>query len=416
MIRAENEPRPVTPEARLLQLDVLRGLALFGVLLVNLEMFCGAEFALEAKLPYPMGWGGEALAFLRLTLLEGKAVAMLAMLFGVGLAIQLESNQKRGLAFTPFALRRAGALTLFGLAHSFLLWNGDILLDYALISLMVLPFLRARTSRILWAIPLVLLVSLLVTGLLSGFLQAAHSQAQDQVYQLGLQHYGAGTWMEALKFRSWEMLHTIGPDRLSTRLVLLGPYFILGVFFWKKGFLSEPEQHLRALRILFYACFGLGLLANLIPQETLHAWVAGLPLRPLRVLIKLTAFFARQGVMFGYGAGILLLLRRPWWRASLSVFTPLGRMALSQYLLQSVVCTWIFNGYGLGLYGKVPTNLCILGGIAFFALQVWISRIWLARYAMGPAEWLWRRLTYGTLRPSPSKPLSPSLLASQEVP
>lgn len=408
----KNELRPLAPAARLLQLDVLRGLALFGVLLVNIDVFSGAYWALEAKLPYHMGWGGSALTFLVKTLLEGKAVALLAMLFGVGLVIQYESVQRKGLAFTPFALRRVGALALFGLAHSFLLWNVDILLDYALISLMVVPSLRLRPARILWAIPVLLLVSILLTMLLSSFGKTA--MPPDQAYHLGLQHYGAGSWMEALKFRSWEMIHTIGPDRLTTRLVLLVPYFILGVYFWKKGVLSEPEKHLRALRVLFYACFGLGLAANLVPQETLHGWVAGIPFRPLRILIKLTAFFSRQGVMFGYAAGLLLLLRHPWWRASLSVFAPLGRMALSQYLLQSVVCTWIFNGYGLGLYAKVPTNLCILGGIAFFALQVWSSRVWLAHYPMGPAEWLWRRMTYATGQPS--KGQHPAPVAEAAVP
>lgn len=385
--------RPTAPGERLLQLDVLRGLALFGVLIVNLGVFSGSDFAIEAHLPFPMGWGGAELAFLRDVLLESKAAALLAMLFGAGLAIQCEHATERGVAYLPFALRRSGALALIGLAHTFLLWNIDILLDYAVISLLLLPFMRLRGGRILWAIPILMVVTLLLAlpalRIPEGPEQSSLSFAQQQ------QHYGAGSWLDALRFRAWEFVHQVGPQRLANRLVILTPFFILGAYFWRKGFLAEPERHLPALRRLFLACFILGLLSNLIPQERLRAAVAVLPFQPLRILIKATAFLARPALTIGYMAGILLLIRGARGRRVLGVFAPLGRMALTQYLLQSVFCTLLFNGYGLGLYGKVPMNLCILAGVALFALQVWTSQLWLARFRVGPVEWLWRRMTYG---------------------
>lgn len=392
-----NELRPVPPEARLLQLDVLRGLALFGVLIVNIDVFSGSMWALEAKLPYPMGWGGPTLSFLRQALLEGKAAALLALLFGVGLAIQVESALRKGRPYMPFALRRVGALALFGIAHSLLLWNLDILLDYAVISLMVLPFLHLRASRILWAIPLLLLASVVIALPFLSVLGHAENHP-EWFYEMGLRHYGAGSWLDALMFRSWELVHFIAPMRLASRPLALLPFFMLGVYSWKRGLLAHPEQHLPLLRRLFFTCFFLGLLANLFPPEVLHPWVATIPVWPLRVLIKATAFFARPAIMVGYAAGALLLLQLPWWRAKLSTLAPLGRMALTQYLLQSVVCTWIFNGYGLGLYGKVPVDVAMGGGIALFAVQVWSSRVWIARWPVGPAEWLWRHMTYGTRR------------------
>lgn len=393
--------QPVAPGARLLQLDVLRGLALLGVLLVNLDVFSGTMWAHDAKLPVLLGWGGGVAETLVRILLEGKAAALLGLLFGAGLAIQMEGADRAGRAYLPFALRRVGALALFGLAHSLLLWNVDILLDYALISLLVLPSLRLRPGRILWSIPLLLAVSLLIAA---PFLPLLRGLEQDPAgfYRQGLQHYGAGTWLEALKYRTWEFIHVLGPQRLTSRLPALLPFFILGVYFWKKGFLSNPGANRRTLRVLFVACFGLGLLANLLPQPALHAAVAGIP-QPFRVLIKLTAFFARPALTVGYTAGILLLLQRPLGRRVLGIFAPLGRMALTQYLLQSLVCTLVFNGYGLGLYGKVSVSACIFGGLLLFALQVWSSRLWLARFAMGPAEWLWRRLSYG---PRPAVPIS----------
>lgn len=388
--------RPTTPSERLLQLDVLRGLALFGVLIVNLGVFSGSDLALEAHLPFPMGWGGAGLAFLRDTLLESKAAALLAILFGAGLAIQREHATERGIAYLPFALRRAGALALLGLAHTLLLWNVDILLDYAIISLLLLPFMRLRGARILWAIPLLVVVTLLLA---LPALRIPDAPDQSSLsFAMQQQHYGAGSWLDALRFRAWEFVHLVGPQRLANRLPILTPFFILGVYFWRKGFFAEPDQHLPALRRLFFACFFLGLLSNLIPQDRLRAAVAVVPFQPLRILIKATAFLARPALTIGYTAGILLLIGQARGRRVLGVFAPLGRMTLTQYLLQSVFCTLVFNGYGLGLYGKVPMNLCILGGVAAFALQVWTSRLWLARFRLGPVEWLWRRMTYGARR------------------
>jgi uncharacterized protein len=377
-----------------LHLDVLRGLAILGVLLVNVGYFSGSTWALDAGLPYPVGRGGPAWSYLLAALVENKAAALLAMLFGVGLAIQLGSVERKGRSYARFAGRRAAALALIGLAHSFLLWNGDILFDYALISLLVLPFIRLPAARILWAIPVLLLAAFLLAALVMSLVHAA-DQDPASVYRLGLQHYGAGTWSEALRFRSWELVHFMAPERLSSRLPLLLPFFVLGVYFWKKGYIANPEAHVRALRILFAACFLLGVLSNLIPEEALRAWANQLPLRPLRILVKLIDFFARMGLSVGYAAGVLLLLQRPWWRSTLAVLAPLGRMALTQYLLQSLVCTWIFNGHGLGLYGRVSVNACLLGGIGLFALQVWSSRMWLTHHSIGPVEWLWRRMTYG---------------------
>ena len=407
--------KPVAPEARLMQLDVLRGLALLGVLLVNLSMFSGSEWAVDAHLPYPMGWGGTALQALTGALLETKSAALLAMLFGAGLTIQAEALTRRGERHLPFSLRRVGALAFLGLAHSFLLWNGDILLDYALISLLMLPVLHVSSRRILWTLPLLWAAAGLIILPFAGRISAATDLLEQtaRFNALSAEHYGAASWFVALKYRAWEMVHVLGPVRLANRLPILLPFFVLGAYFWKKGFLSEPERHGATLRRMVLVFGLLGLAANLFPQDLVWAFSKDLSFRPLRILIRATYFFAKPGLTLGYAAGILLLLQHPVARRALGVFAPLGRMALTQYLLQSLVCTWIFNGHGLGLYGKVPISHYLMGGMVLFALQVWSSQLWLARFRMGPAEWLWRRLTYGSpqpfrLRPSPLPASAPA--------
>jgi uncharacterized protein len=406
MPATSSSQQPVAPEARLLQLDVLRGLSLLGVLLVNLSMFSGSEWAFEAHLPYPMGWGGTVLQFLRDALLESKSAALLAMLFGAGLVIQSEVLARRGDRQLPFHLRRVGALALLGLVHSFLLWNGDILLDYALISFLMLAVLRVSARRILWTIPLLWATTALLILPFAGRIAAASGLLEQSTSYnaMSVEHYGAISWLAVLKYRAWEMVHVFGPVRLASRLPILLPFFVLGAYFWKKGFFSEPERHRATLGRLALIFGLLGLAANLLPRDLVWSFAAGFPVRPLRVLIRVAYLFAKPGLTLGYAAGILLLLQHPQARRALSVFAPLGRMALTQYLLQSVVCTWIFNGYGLGLYGKVPVSHYLAGGLVLFALQVWSSRLWLARFRMGPAEWVWRRLTYGGPQPFRLRP------------
>ena len=386
---------PVAVGERLLQLDVLRGLALFGVLLVNIGYFCGADLAREAGVAYPLGSFGGVAGDLVRVLLENKAAALLSILFGAGLAIQDERASDKGQSRWPFALRRSAVLALLGSLHTFLLWNVDILLDYALISMMVLPFLRFSAGRVLWAIPVVLVASAVVAV---PMLALATDVSPAQTYAMALQHHGQGGWLDALQYRWWETLHVMGPMRIASRLVILAPFFIVGVAAWKGGWLSAPDAHRHRLRQVFVLCFGFGLVANAVPQEALHAWVNQLSLQPLRVLIKATFFFAKFTLTLGYAAGILLLLQHSRWREWLGVFAPLGRMALTQYLLQSLVCTWIFYGFGLGQYGRMPLDLALALGVLLFALQVISSRWWLARFSIGPVEWLWRRLSYGGIR------------------
>lgn len=388
-----HELRPTSASERRVELDVLRGLALFGVLVVNVGVFSGSDVALEAKLPVIWGWGGAFPSYLRSALVESKSAALLAMLFGAGLVIQSERVVRQGRAYLPFALRRAGALALLGIAHSLLLWNGDILLDYAVISLLMIPFVTVRASRVLWAIAAILPASMLLA------LPFLHLAEGGLSYAAQLQHYGGGSWWDALRFRTWEFFHAIGPMRMVNRPIVLTPFFVLGAYFWKKGWLSDPAKHRRALVRVFIVSSLVGLGANLVPFEKLGGWLtAHVPTRPLQVAIKLVIFLGRPLLTLGYASGILLLLQRPWWRPALARLAPLGRMTLTQYLLQSVVCTLVFNGYGLGLFGKVSINACIAGSIAFFPLQVWSSAWWLARFRAGPVEWLWRRMVYGAAK------------------
>ena len=387
-------PTPVTQ--RIQALDVIRGFALLGVLQMNLVFFCGSAYRDLAGVPQAQGLLAEGVTWIRDWLLAGKSISLFSMLFGVGLAIQMERARARGAGLGWFAARRLSALFLLGAAHSVLIWNGDILHIYAFGGLIILPFLGRRPRVPLIAAAVVFALSALrepamaLLRLPGTFLGSTWREQAVAFMVRADQAYGAGTWLQACRWRVWEWL-AMGPFYVTHYLLTCVPLFLGGLALWGTGVLHAPERHLRRIRIGCHATLwpGLGLALGFPALARLDGAGAGGALGDL----------AAYAVAVGYLLGILLLLQRPGWRRPLGLLAPLGRMALTNYLAQSLVCAWLFNGHGLGLWNRVSVPACSLGGCALFAAQVAWSHWWLARFRFGPAEWLWRVLTYGRLEP-----------------
>jgi len=384
MLTEEKTLQPMGGAERLVHIDILRGMALLGVLLVNLIYFDGLSWLMDADLVYPLGWGGDTMESLLYLIFESKAIGLLSLLFGVGMAIQFDRASVKGLSFYSLEFRRISGLALFGVIHSFLIWNGDILLDYALIGLFILPVMRINHKWFLLLIPLVYVIS---QWIIKPFIPMMENFYSDSVAVNAIyaNFYGNSPWWGAFKFRVWDFFNAFGFLRLYGRMSYCPTFFVLGVYFWKSGIISDPKSHKNLLRILTWTCFILGLTLVSFPESYIEK-------------ISYIYWMKNYLLVIGYLAGILLLVERPWWREKLGIFSPLGQMALTQYLLQSIICTFIFNGYGLGLYGKVPLNQLMLGGFVFFGVQVWSSHLWLSIFKMGPMEWVWRSMTYGTIQ------------------
>lgn len=384
---------------RIAALDIVRGLALFGVLQINLISFTGHGY-LEGT--YPTGPVSEILTWLRDALINGKAMSCFSMLFGVGLAIQMDRATARGASFGRFALRRLGALAAIGGTHAVLIWNGDILFDYAVIGLMLLPFLKARARTVLLAALVAFLLDITFRPIL-GAIHAPRSllfsywaERFTWINPIADQAYGHGSWMEAARFRIWEWVH---PGRAVHLISIFGcmTQFFLGLALWRSGILRNLSASHASIRKLFHATFWAGLSLTAL-GAVFHARI-GLWRHGWRDVARIGSY---EGPMIllatGYFLGILLLNGERWKRV-LERVAPMGRMALSNYLAQSLICTWMFNAHGLGLWGRTPAAGYILGGIGFYAIQVAWSAWWLARFRFGPAEWLWRSMTYGVWQP-----------------
>ena len=382
---------PLSASERIESIDIVRGLALFGVLIVNLVFeFRVSIFQqfLGPSAPQTM-WDrfvetGIALIF------SMKAFALFSLLFGVGLAIQFDRLSKGGEAIYRLTCRLF-ILLVFGLVHLVLIWNGDILIEYAIGGLLMLPLLYARSgmlalaSAIIFALYLLFSVVPLPIAWPSQTWMLQHVADANRVY-------ASGDFAEVLRFRIGELrsimaLHAyVFPRTLAL--------FVLGAIAWRSGMLSEPERFKQPLRWIAFAGLGVGF--ALAVADAFGGIAAWSWLGPVRLALP---NFGTTMLALGYGAAMVLALQFPVVRRFFRPVASMGRMAFTNYIMQSVVFGWIFYGYGLGLFGKLGAGVTLLIGVAVYAMQIIGSAWWLRSHHFGPLEWLWRSLMYGDAQP-----------------
>jgi uncharacterized protein len=373
----------IAPGERLQNLDVLRAIALLGVLAVNLL----TEFRVsifEQFLRAPSGSPLDRAIDRAVAIgIENKAFILFSILFGVGLAIQFDRARRSGRAFGAYATRRLGALLAIGLAHLVFVWNGDILTEYAIAGFLALPLLCCG-QRVLLGIALSLF-ALFVAPLpypepfANGDAMLAHIEAANTIYR-------HGSWGAIQTFRIRELWHILPLD-IGVLPRTLG-LFAFGIWASRAGIFERSRE--RAGLFVGTAVIGLvvGGTATLLSsgvfgEVSLAAWESAVG-NGGAILLAL-----------GYGAVVFLVHDRPLGRRALAALLPVGRMALTNYLTQSIVFGFIFYGYGLGLFGTMSVTRGALLGISVYGLQASASGWWLRRFRFGPVEWLWRSATYG---------------------
>jgi uncharacterized protein len=371
-------------------IDILRGLALFGVLAVNLiSEFRVSIFAQFLPASAEPGLIDRAVLSLVHDGLELKAFALFSFLFGVGLAMQFDRLSATGRPLY-WLTRRLLALLAFGIVHLLLIWNGDILTEYAAAGLLALPLLYA-SRRVLLTLAVGLLALYLALPVLPAPVAwpdaawiAAHLEQANQVYR-------AGSWAQVTRF-SWQELPALLPLHVYILPRTLG-LFVLGVLAWRSGLFARAAAHKAAIVRLGWGFGTLG-------AGMSFADAAGLfpPAGLLRLLPNMTPVF----LALAFAATVLYLVEFTRARAPLRAFTAIGRMAFTNYIAQSVIFGWVFFGYGLGQFGSLRPAPVFAFGVAVYVAQLGLSRLWLSRYRFGPIEWLWRTLMYGK-RPAMSR-------------
>ena len=404
---------PVEQAERIQIVDILRGFALFGILLVNMAIFSQPFQSILFPADPEMPWYDWAATWLIHFLAEGKFYSLFSMLFGLGMILLMERIEARGGRFVPFYVRRLLALLLIGLVHAFLIWPGDILILYALVGFPLLLFRKARPRTLLvWAAILIAVPLLLIaaaTGLVAlagmtpeGGQQIEQSFAATKAGYLadvarGYEVYAGGSFPDITAQRAFDYL-SMGLVSLFVLGFNVLAMFLIGVWFGKRRSFSDLDAN----RPLFCKLLFWGLTVGLLGNAIYATLIMGIP--RFDASIELLIATVAQGIgapmlMLAYVSMICLLALRPAWGQRLQALAPVGQMALTNYLLQSIVCTLIFYGYGLALFGQVGAAWGIVLTVVIYVLLIPFSHWWMKRFLYGPAEWLWRSMTYGKPQP-----------------
>jgi uncharacterized protein len=390
---------PVASHERITLIDCLRGAALFGILTANMR---GFSAPLQAYMDPRAMWTWMPDRLMQAAVdcfVQGKFITIFAALFGIGFAIQMDRAAAR-MQSVSFFQRRMAALLVIGLAHAFLLWWGDILVSYAICGFFLLVF-RNRSQRTIFVWSQIMYWFVVV--LIGGFVIASHFGAApmpppERTIQKTVDAYARGTFAEIFRMRAEEWIQVNSFAFFLTRVLGI---FLLGLYGWRQGYLRQPSEHLDWWRRARTMGLSAGLLGNMLWVGIDWVWHPS-PAQPTTLSLAVLAVqsAALPALSLGYVAVIVLLWQDPAWQRRLMPFTWVGRMALTNYLLQSLICTTIFYSYGLGLYGRVGPFAGFFLGIAIYGLQVPFSRWWLCRHRYGPMEWAWRTMTYGSLGPA----------------
>jgi len=403
---------PVRAPERIEVIDILRGIAIFGILLVNMPFFNSSFFfSLTDVVQWPEV-GDQLVKNMIHFFAESKFYSLFSFLFGLGFSIQMTRAAKKSSSFGRFFSRRLLILLVIGQLHAHLLWNGDILTIYAVVGFALLLF-RKRSPRtlIIWAVILIMIpvmfqvamTTLMELGRLdpqaAQEIEKALSQAVVQYEELAenaSEVYSSGSYGEIMQTRRSELwffymicLFAVIPNVLAM--------FLLGLYVGRQEIHIHVSANLPLIRRVLIAGLIIGVPTNII--YTLCSNLGNPVDSPRLALASGLAIAAgAPALCLVYLSFITLLVQGESWKKRLSPIAAVGRMALSNYLLHSVVCTTLFYSYGFGLFGKVSPAQGLLLTIAIYILQIPFSVWWLKHFRFGPMEWLWRSCTYGKIQ------------------
>ena len=404
---------PVSVSERILFIDVLRGAALFGILAANMRAFFAPLDIYENIGALFHGHADKiAQAFID-TFIQGKFITLFSFMFGLGFAIQMSRAESRGVRFMGFYPRRLLALAVFGLIHGILIWAGDILLTYAFSGSLLLLFRKRQQKTLLWwagslfSVPIVvssIFLVLYIYGLRFSFMLPKPPDMKKIQRIIDIYAHGSVRQILAQNWVEWK--HWVPFTLFGLYLLAL---FLLGMWVWRAGIVQRLGEYRLVLQRVCMWCLPIGVVLNLYvtivgllaPTDRASYWGWSAVISSLPSTHILSA---------GYGSGLALIFLSGRWRPFLVRFSAVGRMALTNYLMQSVVCTLFFYHYTTGLYGRVGPAWGLLPTVILFAAQIALSNWWLRRYRFGPMEWLWRGLTYGKF-PSMTKEPAPAQAA-----
>jgi len=385
---------PIDTAERVLEIDIIRGFALFGVLWLNLvtQSYMFVPDGLLDDLPTAsIDALMEPFASL---FIANKALTLFSLLFGYGFAMIMHRLQTRGVNAGRIFLRRTAILLIIGLIHLLFVWIGDILHVYALMGFFLFltrnwPDRRLLIVGLLLALFSSAAVELVLQNLYGWpYPWSAVYEAEVETRFAVLQGSSYFAYVAELWREAWQ--DVLGnPEHIPYCTTALGR-FMIGAWIFRQGWLIRTAELGAEFRRWALFLVGSGILLSVIQIVARHHSDAlGSYIAPLPQLI----------LALGYAAVIVVICQSDKVRRMLRGFASVGRMALTNYLMQSLVYVFVLFGFGLGLLSILGATMCAAIAVVTFAFQMWLSSCWLSKFRFGPMEWLWRSLTYGQRQP-----------------
>jgi uncharacterized protein len=403
---------PIASTERILYIDILRGMALFGILAANMRGFSAPAdlYGNIGRLFYDRA-DVIAQGFIDI-FIQGKFVTLFSFLFGLGFAVQMSRAQARGAKFMGFYPRRLMALALFGLIHGIVIWWGDILFTYSVAGALLLLF-RNRSQKALLRIasgifvaPLLVFGGIGIAGVLGHGPFAHIRNTPFDMSKLSpiIATYAHGTELQIMR-QNWLQWRSDGlPSTVFSIYALC--LFLAGMWVYRSGVIDRLGEYKSLMKRICAMCIPLGIAANIGVVYAQHHDKLAHPIL-WGFLANALDLPAAHLLSLGYATGLAVLIQSDAWRRRLTPFSAVGRMALTDYLMQSVVCTFFFYSYVTGFYGRMGPAVGLVLTVVLYSAQVLISNWWLSKYRFGPMEFLWRGMTYGKFPSMHREPVVP---------
>lgn len=378
---------PVSPTVtgRIDTLDAIRGIAILGILLANITAFGAPEFG--ARLSGGYDAAHDPLRALTIVFVNGKFRSMLAILFGAGVALQYAKRTGAGASWPGSYLRRTLLLAVIGLVHGIVIWYGDILLPYAIIAgiVAIIVLVPEKVRRVLTVLAVgcscMLAVGIVLLSLMFGGLAKDSETTAAGAVAREVRVFQSGTYLDQLSYRL-EMFPLIAISFVLV-VVMVTPLFMVGFELGRSGLLADPVRGRKLFRTLAVVGLGVGIPLNAClahPFWTSHTAALGVAVE----------FVGGPTLSIGYLSLIVLWV---WSNRAAGLrrrLQDIGRMALSNYLLQSLLCTALFYSWGFGRFGRWPFAALLLVVAGVWIANAAFTQWWLRHHVMGPVEWVWR--------------------------
>jgi len=398
---------PVREANRLPPIDALRGLAILGILAMNIQYFSQVSAAsLTPTLTGPLAGADYWIWLVNHLLFDEKMMGVFSMLYGAGIVLLCGNLESRGVRPLGVFVRRSLWLMVFGALHAYLIWSGDILFSYAVCGLLVYPFRKWPPRRLLVAGFLTLGMS---SALFFGYLQALHSwppaqqqQTEEQLWRPSPKEMAAevgayrGGWRQQMAARVPDAILLEGQGLLFLTLWRAGGLMLLGMACHKLGLLTGRLSVAQYARSGMAALLvGIAVVAYGVRQDFGHHW--GFPYAFF--IGSQFNYWGSLAIVWAWIALVQIACKTPALRPATTRFAKVGRMAFTNYILETLICTTIFYGHGLGMFGRFHR---VEGMAVVFATWIFLfgfSQVWLRYFYSGPLEWAWRSLTYRQRQP-----------------